>query len=184
MAKSNYPRKVNVDGNKLTFRLMQTGDRETLLARAKRLAEEDLLFMRRDITQPDAVDDWIHDIERNHAFSILVEDAGNIVAYGTLYHHQLFWNRHIAEIRVLVSSRYRSRGLGKAITQTLMREARDVNGIEKVLIYMAVDNKAARRMAEESGFQAEAILSEWVKTRDNRKHDLLIMSASLDDLNL
>lgn len=179
--KTRYPRQVDVDGTKFTFRLMTSADSDAVVSLAKKLSEQDLMFMRRDITQPEAIDDWLHDLERNHAISLLVEDEGQIIGYGTLYYNQLFWNRHIGEIRVLVSSKYRSRRLGTQITKELTRIGKDV-GLEKVMVYMAVENKAAQRMTEALGFKAEAILADWVKMRDDTKHDLLIVSRSLGDL--
>jgi hypothetical protein len=48
---------------------------------------------------------------------------------------------------------------------------------------MAIEDKGAQHVVEELGFKAEAILTDWVKTRDNRTHDLLIMSAPLVELH-
>lgn len=179
--KLKYPRDIDVDGTKFTFRLMNAGDSEAIISLAQSLSEQDLMFMRRDITQPESIDDWLHDLERNHAISLLLQDQGRIVGYGTLYYNQLFWNRHIGEIRVLVSSKYRSRRLGTRITKELTRIAKEV-GLEKVMVYMAVENKAAQRMTEALGFKAEAILADWVKMRDGTRHDLLIVSRSLSDI--
>ena len=179
--KAQYPRQFDVDGEKFTFRIMTPSDRDSVTSLAQKLSEQDLMFMRRDITQPEAVNDWLHDLERNHAISLLVEDNGKIIGYGTLYYNQLFWNRHIGEIRVLVSTKYRSRRLGTRITKELTRIAKEV-GLEKVMVYMAVENKAAQRTTDSLGFKAEAILADWVKMRDDTTHDLLIVSRSLHDI--
>jgi len=37
-------------------------------------------------------------------------------------------------------------------------------------------------MVEDLGFKPEAILSDWVKTRDDRHRDLLIMSTDLEEV--
>ncbi len=179
--KTKYPRQIDVDGSTFTFRMMNSGDRDLVVSLAQNLSEQDLMFMRRDITQPEAVDDWLHDLERNHAISLMVEDEGRLIGYGTLYYNQLFWNRHVGEIRILVSSKYRSRRLGTRITKELTHIGKEV-GLEKVMVYMAVENKAAQRMTEALGFKAEAILADWVKMRDETKHDLLIVSRSLHDI--
>lgn len=181
MLKTKYPKLIEVDGTQYTFRMMTLEDRDAVISLAQKLSEHDLMFMRRDITQPEAVDDWLHDLDRNHAITILVEHEGKIAAYGTLYYNQLYWNRHIGEIRVLVSSPYRSRRLGTRITNELTLVGKEV-GLDKVMVYMSVDNKAAQRMTEVLGFRAEAILADWVKMRDNTKHDLLIVSKALNEL--
>lgn len=181
MLKENYPYTFSLNGTTFTIRLMEGKDRNAILTLAHTLSPADLLFMRRDITQSEAVDDWLTDIERNHAITILVEDGGKIVAYATLYHHQLFWSRHMGEMRVMVTSPYRNRGLGARITRELMLFAKELE-LQKVAIYLAVEDKSAQRMVEELGFRPEALLTDWVKTRDDNTHDLLIMTTSLADL--
>lgn len=178
MTQSNFPKTQTLGGTAFTFRLMTAQDRSRILYFAQHLSESDLLFMRRDVTQPEVVDAWVQDIENNRAASILVEAGDQIVAYGTLYFNQLFWSRHMGEIRVLVSSAYRGRGLGSRLVRELMGFARDME-LEKVVTYLSVDDRGARAMVEEIGFRAEAILPDWVKTRDNRTHDLVIMGASM-----
>lgn len=183
MVEKGYPKIVNLNGSKYNFRLMEAKDRNTILNLARTMSEAELSFMRRDITQPEAVDDWIRDIETNRAISILVEDQGRVVAYGTLYYNQLFWSRHLAEIRVVVTSAYRNRGLGSRLTKELVNCAKELK-LDKVLAYTAVEDKVAQRMMQSIGFEAEALLTDWIKTRDDRTHDLVIMSTSLADLQL
>jgi L-amino acid N-acyltransferase YncA len=180
MSNNAFPKTVAVNGAKLNFRLMEAKDRYTILNFAQGLTEAELSFMRRDITQPDIVDEWVRDIEAGRAVTILVEDGGRLVAYGTLYFSQLFWSRHLAELRVMVSSPYRNRGVGSALTRELLKLA-SAYPFDKLLAYMAVEDKAAQKMAESLGFKPEALLTDWIKTRDDRTHDLLIMAASLAD---
>lgn len=180
MLRKDFPKSVSINGTKYVFRLMETKDRHAILNFARGLSEADLSFMRRDITQPEAVDAWIKDIECNRAISVIVEDEGRLIGYGTLYYNQLFWNRHLGEIRILVSSPYRNRGVGKRLVRELMALAREMP-LDKVTVYLAIEDKGAQHMAEEAGFKAEALLTDWIKTRDERTHDLLIMAASLTD---
>lgn len=181
MPKKDFPKTVTANGSKYQFRLMDAKDRYTILNFARSLSEADLSFMRRDITQDEAVDAWIRDIEANRAVTLVVEDEGRVAGYGTLYYNQLFWNRHLAEIRVLVSSPYRNRGLGKKLTRELMLIAKELP-LDKVMVYIAIEDKGAQRMVEGMGFKPEALLTDWIKTRDDRTHDLLIMSTSLADM--
>ncbi|NDJ86721.1 MAG: GNAT family N-acetyltransferase [Chloroflexi bacterium] len=181
MLKTDYPKTLTLGKTKYILRLMDADDRNAILAMAQRLSEDDLLFLRRDITQPAMVDEWINDLLTNRAITILAEDDGQLVAYGSVYYNQLYWNRHLAEIRFLVSSPYRNRGLGTRITHELMTIAKQID-VDKVVTYMAVEDKSAQRVVEDLGFRPEAILTDWVKTRDDRTHDLLIMSIALDGL--
>ncbi|MFW5696770.1 MAG: N-acetyltransferase family protein [Phototrophicaceae bacterium] len=177
----DFPKTINVNGYKYTFRLMDDKDRNKILTFANSLPDADLAFMRRDITQPEAVDSWIQDIQSQQAVTILVEDGDNLVGYGSLYHNRVYWNRHVAEVRILVSSPYRNHGIGKKLARELTQLAKE-RRLAKVIAYMTVDNLSARHVMEDMGFRPEAILADWVKTRDERTHDLLIMSTSLNEL--
>lgn len=181
MPVKDFPKSLEISGEKYSFRFMDAQDREAITAFAHSLTEADLWFMRRDITQPHAVDGWISDIEQDHARTILVEVDDKIVAYGTIYYNQLFWNRHIGEMRVMVGSAHRSRGMGQRIAREITLLAKSM-GLDKVIVYMAASDKAAQRMVEYLDFKPEAILTDWIKGRDNRKHDLLIMSTDLSEI--
>jgi RimJ/RimL family protein N-acetyltransferase len=182
MAHENLPKTVELGGNPYNFRLMTADDRDAILNFAQTLSEADLWFMRRDITQPMAVDEWINDITHDKATSILVEHDEQIIAYGSIYYNQLFWNRHIAEMRVMVSAGHRGRGMGQKIARELTLIAKEM-GMDKVIVYMAASDQSARRMVDYLDFKPEAILSDWIKGRDERTHDLLIMSTDLSETN-
>jgi RimJ/RimL family protein N-acetyltransferase len=181
MFKERFPQTVTLNGVQYTFRLMTAADREAILRFTQSLSDGDVLFMRRDVTQPDAIDAWIKDIEAGRAITILIEDKSRLVAYGSVYYNQLFWNRHLAELRILVSSPYRNRGLGTRLSRELIALARELE-LEKVTCYMAIEDACARAVVEDLGFRPEAVLADWVKTRDGRTHDLVIMSAPLSGM--
>ncbi|MFW5709510.1 MAG: N-acetyltransferase family protein [Chloroflexota bacterium] len=181
MSNKDFPKTVTVVGEKYTLRLMSRDDIEKVHAFAKGLSEADLWFMRRDITRVEAIEEWIHEIESDHACTILVEHKDKLVAYGSIYYNQLFWNRHLAEMRVMVAADCRGRGVGQKLARELTLLARSM-GLEKVMVYMAANDQAARRMVDYLDFKPEAILADWIKGRDNRKHDLLIMSTDLAEI--
>ena len=178
MYKDTFPKNVKFNEQPFTLCMLDHTDRDRILILAHHLPESDLSFMRRDITQPEAVDEWIRDIDQQQAISISVEHDDAIIGYGTLYHDQRFWNRHIGEVRVLVSSNYRNLGIGTRVVRELMQFAQELS-LDKVISYMSADDRGAQRMVSDLGFTAEALLADWVKTRDDRTHDLVIMSLSL-----
>ncbi|NWF71256.1 MAG: GNAT family N-acetyltransferase [Chloroflexi bacterium] len=176
------PKKMSLNGSNLTFRPMDASDRNTILSMAQHMTETDLAFMRRDITQPDVIDAWVQEIQNHRAYTLLVEDDDQVVAYGTLYFSQFYWNRHIAEVRVLVTSPYRNRGIGAKLVRELMQKAHDFK-LDKLICYLSADDKSARKMVESLGFRPEAVLADWVKMRDERTKDLLIMATALGELH-
>lgn len=182
MAASKYPMVAKLGDKEFTFRFMEPEDREALIAFTRTFTESDLWFVRRDVTNEATFDEWFEDIEHDRARTLLVFDPeGTVVAYGSIYYNQLFWSRHLAEMRVMVGQIVRGRGMGQKIARELTLLAKDM-GFDKVIVYIAANDKAAQRMVDYLDFKAEAILPEWIKGRDDRTHDLLIMSTDLSDL--
>ena len=72
ISKRKYPWNTEVGGSSYTFRLMNGDDRDAMLAFARALPEDDLLFLAVDITNEDAVDDWIRRLEKGSLRTILV----------------------------------------------------------------------------------------------------------------
>jgi L-amino acid N-acyltransferase YncA len=170
-----YPREVQMDGLVVNLRKMTSADRENALAFARALPEHDLLFLRRDITKPEAIDVWLNGIERGRISSILTEHEGTVVGYATVDRGELSWSPHVAELRVLVSPKMRGKGLGRLLTQEAFAIALG-QGIEKMIAQMTVDQKGAISTFQGMGFRPEALLRDHVKDRSGKKSDLLILS--------
>jgi len=178
---AQYPKTLSLNGVDYTLRPMQASDRDIIVRLAQVLPESDLAFVRRDITDAVAVDEWLQDNERGHSITLLVEEGERIIAYGSLQLDNFYWSRHIGEIRLLVAAQYRNRGLGQKIVRELLSLARE-SKLDKAIIYIASDDRGARRMLERMGWQAEAVLADWVMMRDGRTKDLLIMATTLNEL--
>jgi L-amino acid N-acyltransferase YncA len=171
----NYPRTVDLNGSSINLRYMTAADSSAALAFARALPAHDLLFLRRDITQPEAISIWLSGIERGRITSVLAESGGTVQGYATVDRGELSWSPHVAELRVLVSEAMRGKGLGRLLTQEAFAIALGL-GIEKIVAQMTVDQKGAIAVFEGMGFRPEALLRDQVKDRDGRKHDLLILA--------
>jgi L-amino acid N-acyltransferase YncA len=170
-----YPREARLDGGAVTLRYMTPADREAALAFARALPAHDILFLRRDITQPEAIDIWLNGIERGRITSVLAERDGVVEGYATVDRGELSWSPHVAELRVLVSAGMRGKGLGRVLTQEAFAIALGL-GIEKIIAQMTVDQKGAIAVFEGMGFKPEALLRDHVKDREGNKYDLLILA--------
>jgi L-amino acid N-acyltransferase YncA len=174
-----YPRTYSLRDGDVTLRYMTPGDRELALAFARALPAHDLLFLRRDVTQPEIVDVWMNGIARNRITSLAAERDGKVLGYATIDRGELSWSPHVAELRVLVSSAARGHGLGRLLTQEAFIVALGL-GIEKMVAHMTVDQKGAIAVFEGMGFRPEALLRNHVKDREGTKHDLLILSLDVE----
>jgi L-amino acid N-acyltransferase YncA len=172
----SYPREVVISGGgSVTFRLMERADRDGILAFARQLPPDDLLFLRLDITSPEGASEWVRNIEAGRTITVLAEAAGAIVGYASVHHNDAMWNRHLGEIRVNVGSEYRRRGLGRRLTEEVFSIARSL-GLRKITAQMTPDQRGARATFERLGFHPEALLADFVVDREGKTRDLLIMS--------
>lgn len=170
-----YPLTHRAGNKEVTLRLMTAGDKAGILAFARALPEHDLLFLRRDITQESAVDDWVEEMKSGEIVTILAEYQGGIVGYATIHRSLLRWTAHVAELRVMVAESMRGSGLGRVLTQEAFANAL-AGGIEKMVAQMTLDQKGAIATFEGLGFRPEALLRDQVKDRQGNKHDLLVLS--------
>ena len=180
-SKRIYPWTTTLKDKQLTLRLMQPDDREALMSFARALPEDDLLFLAVDITRPEALAQWVHDIETGQIKTVLAEANGKLVGHGTLSHNALQWTRHMGEIVLLISPQYRSIGLGSLLANELFGIAREL-GLQKIVARMASEQKGAFLVFERLGFRAEALLADYVIDRDGRTHDLIVMSYDVTGL--
>lgn len=171
----SYPVTHKAGNKDVTLRLMTTADKPGILAFARALPEHDLLFLRRDITEDAAVDDWVNEMKSVEIVTILAEYKGDIVGYATIHRSLLRWTAHVAELRVMVAESMRGAGLGRVLTQEAFANAL-AGGIEKMVAQMTLDQKGAIATFEGLGFRPEALLRDQVKDRQGNKHDLLVLS--------
>ena len=174
------PRLEEINGHTLSFRLMTPEDGKEMLAFSSSLPENDLIYMRWDITTEDGMHEWICNISLGRTTSVVVEEDGEIVGYGSLHHHQLTWTRHHGELRIMVSPELRGSGLGRRIVKDLYRIAKDLD-LTRLVVQIASHQPRVRHMFEEIGFHAEALLTDWLIDRNDNMTDLIIMSMEIDE---
>jgi RimJ/RimL family protein N-acetyltransferase len=178
----NYPRTVKLsDGNTVEIRAMTAADRDAILAFARQLPEEDLLFLRVDLTEPAVVDDWIANLERGLSTSLLAYDAATLAGYATVHVNPARWTRRVGEIRVNAGPAYRGKGLGRNLTAQIFDLARGM-GLKKLAATMTVDQLGAQAAFRRLGFVPEAVLADYVEDRRGMARDLVIMSYDIDGL--
>jgi RimJ/RimL family protein N-acetyltransferase len=177
-----YPRAIALDsGAALTLRLMTAADAPAILAFARSLPADDLLFLRTDITSDAVVALWVKNLGTGRTVTVIAEAGSEIAGYASLHHHETSWQRHLGEIRIQAGPRYRSQGLGRRLAGEVFALARDL-GLRKVVAQMTVDQKGAIATFERLGFRAEALLSDFVIDRDGRTRDLAIMAYDVEGL--
>ncbi len=178
----SYPREVKVSDNRtVALRLMEKPDRDRIVDFARALPPDNLLFLRRDITDPKVVDEWVRDIERGRTVTVLAEGEGELVGYASLWQDESFWGRHVGELRVLVRPDYRGVGLGRRLSFDVFLIAKDL-GLEKIIARMTPEQKRTKANLERLGFTVDALLHGFVRDRNGKPHDLLVMTSDVGGL--
>lgn len=174
-----YPRSASLrDGHKVSLRLMQADDADTILDFARTLPADDLLFLRRDITQESAIEEWMREIEQGSTFTVLGFDGDQLLGEGDLHYNAADWTRHLGEIRLLLSPAARGRGLGRVLAEEIYAIAQQLQ-LELLTARMVLDQAAAQSVFRRLGFQREAVLWDYVIDADGKTHDLLIATRRL-----
>jgi RimJ/RimL family protein N-acetyltransferase len=135
------------------------------------LPDEDVTSVKDDVRDPRGVDTAVGD---DHAtrWVALVEDE--VAAYASL-HPGVGLSSHVGEVRLVVGSRHRQQGLGRAMARTvLLAGLRD--GLSKVMVEVPADEESTAEVFRRLGFEGEALLRDHVQHRDGRLSDLLVLA--------
>jgi GNAT superfamily N-acetyltransferase len=174
----SYPRRVTTDAGDIEFRLMAQADEAVVLDFAQKLPIHDLLFLPRNISEPKVLAAWIKEIERGAITSLLAVMAGRVVGCGTLVRDSLSWSPHVGEIRMVVATNVRGRGVGRALSQETFALALGA-GLEKLMVQMTVDQVGAIAIFEGLGFKAEALLRDHVRDLVGKTHDIVVLGHNV-----
>lgn len=182
---ANLPEKVDLDGRPALLRRMTADDREAMLRFARALPEEDLLFLRTDITREHVVDLWIRELKNRQTQTVVAVEQGSsdgaerILGYSSLHLSESLWTRHLGEILLLVTSDGRGHGLGGRLARQILELAKR-HDLQKLVAQMTSTQRSAQALFHSLGFIPEAMLHDWVIDREGRTHNLIMMSREVD----
>ncbi|MFK7863286.1 MAG: N-acetyltransferase family protein [Pseudohongiellaceae bacterium] len=170
---------VQLGSSEFTIRKIEQSDAEALLGYAKSLPRHDIVYMRRNLSTQEGIEKWFRALSNGYIFAFVALQGDKVVGYSSLNLTGLDWSSHVADIRVSVSPDVRKSGLGRVLVREAFRLAVTLE-IEIVRASMTPDQKGARALFEELGFQNEAIMKDHVKDLDGAYHDLLVMGVNVD----
>lgn len=177
-----YPRRVKAGKEReIDLRVMERNDASRLVAFARGLPPDDLLFLRRDLTDEAAVSGWVDSMEAGQTVVVLAFEGDSLAGYVSLSLNMATWMRHLGEIRLLTGTGYRGIGLGRVLAAEAYAVARGL-GLRKLAAQMTLDQAGARATFERLGFRPEALLTDWVIDARGRTRDLLVMAFDLEGL--
>jgi len=176
------PRTVKLKDNRdVLIRAMQREDLEGSLDFFQALSEENRLSLRRDLTTREAIEERIREMEKGAVNRLVAVADEAIVADGALEFSHFGWERHVAELRLVVATPYQRKGLGLLMAGALYDLAASA-GIEDVVVKMMASQTAALRIFHKLGFRHEVVLRDYVKDMRGNRKDLVLMRCRLEDL--
>ena len=171
-----YPRTMSCAGGEVEFRLLTPADEAQVLAFAQQLSTHDLLFLRRDISQPKVVAAWM-EATRNDAMRHRDRDARR--RHGRLRDASSAMTCHGRAMSVNCASSSPRRCAAWARPEAdpgrLRHRARDGPG-EAGGADDAWTSAARSPCSKAWASSAEALLRDHVKDRDGKTHDIVILS--------
>jgi GNAT superfamily N-acetyltransferase len=173
---ATYPQSETINGRTVSYRLMTAEDKSAVLKFARTLPEADLMFLRIGITKPEVIDEWVHNIEVGLTVTVLAKDDRQVIGYVSLHHNTMMWTR----LRVMVGPDWRHKGLGRRLVGQIFRLASE-KGLVRIHVQFPANQPRVRSLFDRLGFLPEALMSDWIMSRDGAMHDLLIMSRAVDE---
>jgi L-amino acid N-acyltransferase YncA len=162
------------DGTTMVMRPLAKRDGPALLDFFAALPNDDRLFLKEDVTSKKVIDRWLEELDYDAVLPIIAEKDSKIHGDATLHFNSHGWQRHVAEIRCVVSREYQHKGLGTALMRELVHYA-DLKGVSKIQAIMMETQKSAQRAFQKLGFEKAAELEDFVKDIKGKTHNLVIM---------
>ena len=179
-----FPKHITLDdGTDVELRPLAESDHEALHGFFSRIPEEDLYYLKDDVTDLDVIRNWTHNIDHERVIALEAVVDGEIVSDATIHRTRAFSRRHIGELRVVVDPRFRQRGLGSHVIRELLDIAKELNLYKVYIDLVTRREEAAIRFAERMGFERVATLPSRIMDYYGGYQDVVVMEVSLSDRN-
>lgn len=177
-----FSKKIKLrDGTNICIRRLEKKDGPALLSFFQALPENDRLFLKEDVTESSVINRWMEELNYERIIPIIAESDSAIIGDATLHLNKYGWQRHVAEIRCVVSKDYQQKGIGTALMRELLAHAVEKR-VLKVSATMMDIQKSAQRAFERIGFKKEAELKDFVTDITGESHNLVIMVNNVSEL--
>ena len=163
------------------LRPMTSGDAPALMALFRELPPEDLLFLRRNVTDPRIVEAWERDVVDGRMFTLLAEtlprdgEPARVVGEASLRPSEVPWTSHVGEVRAITAPEWRGKGLGMVLLREILRSAHDA-GITKVTAETMAEQTHTRELLRRLGFVEEGHYAGYARDLAGEPHDLIVMT--------
>lgn len=158
-----------------TVRRLGPGDERALEAFLAATLPGDRTFIKEDVDPP-AASSWVADTGTLRAVAVEGDAIVGLVAIIP----GVGWSSHVGDIRLVVHSRHRRRGLGSELARWAVVESIRI-GLKKLVVEVVAEQEAAVAMFQGLGFEGEALLRDHIRDREGQLRDLLVLALAVDD---
>ncbi len=132
----------------------------------------------REPRSDEAAGAWLAAHGPEHPATVLVDDAGDVIGYGSLSAFRPRWGyRHTVEDTVYLREDHHGKGLGKALLADLITRAKTL-GHHSIVAVISADQAQSVRLHERAGFRQVALLPQ-VGHKFDRWLDLAMLQLLL-----
>lgn len=165
------------DGQSVLLRPLVEEDQDKLVALFQTATEEDLRFLKHDVTDEALIRSWAQEIDYNRVLPVVAEVGGRIVGEAILKlgRHS---TRHLAEVRIFLEPDLRGRGLGTLMLKEIIGLARQA-GLLYVLAEVVLNQSEVIKAFQNLGFKMEASLRDYFMTEDGQTYNVVILILPL-----
>jgi len=169
------------DQTEVVIRELTAEDLDRSLAFFESLSAADRAYLRRDVTKREVVERRIAECGSGVAERLVAIVDSRIVADGALELSAEDWKQHVGELRLIVAGPNQRQGLGALMARELYRLAIGAK-VEELVVKMMRPQTAAQSIFKRLGFREEAVLPDYVKDLEGKRHDLIVMRCDIDAL--
>ncbi|MBI5252736.1 MAG: GNAT family N-acetyltransferase [Desulfomonile tiedjei] len=178
----DYPKEIMTkDGTPILLRPLVPEDEQCLADFFSRIPENERWFLREDLADPAVISQWIQNLDYNRIVPIVAvrQEDGAIIGNVRLHRRPADCLRHIAHLRIMVDPEYRQQRIGTWMLLDTIKLAMNM-GIETLVAeFVEGVEDAARNAAHKLDFFQQAVLKDYVKDRQGKYRDLIIMTKTL-----
>lgn len=172
---------MKIETGDVQLRRPEPDDVDDLLAvKNDRVAARQLGGFNEGYSRSD-IEQWIADTtaRENDVIWVISESEGRCIGHVGLY--KIDQRIRSAEFGILIgSAAHRGKGIGKRVTERVLRYAFEELGLNRVQLTVLDTNYRAIRLYESLGFVREGVLRQ-AQTRDGHHQDLIVMSLLAEE---
>lgn len=178
-----YPKAITLrDGTKIILKAMEEADVEPLWEFFKDIPDQEKIYFKDDVTKKETIMKWGRVIDYGKVLPILAWDGDRVVGDATLHRRKKGWKTKVGDVRVVIDSEYRSKGLGTA----LIRELKSIasrTALNYLVAEIIDDQEMAIKAFRSMGFEEVATYPNFVADWKGKTHGLVVLLYPLFDIS-